>query len=655
MMHINKMFVSVLICFALLGNSNAQTIANETKVQWKGFERTTFTLDGIPAFYVSPKKTLPGNPWIWQAHFPDWHTQIDSILLERGFHVAYINTNDLYGHPKAMMIWDNFYDYLTKQKSFSLKPALEGVSRGGLYVYGWAKRNPTKVSCIYAEGPVCDFKSWPGGKGKGKGAPNNWEQLKKLFGFTEEQALAYNDQPLNNLEGLASFRIPVLHIIGLKDSIVPNDENTFPLVHKYIRLGGSATVVPMPRLMPYNSDGHHYYIDNPEALADFVFTYAAKPKRTLASESFIKQYGHLSNVLERVQSGKEVTVAFLGGSITNMEGWRQKTCQYLTELFPSTKFNFINAGIPSLGSLPHVFRMESELLNQGRVDLLFVESAVNDFVNHTPQIQQRRALEGVIRNALKSNPLMNIVMMAFVDEFKLAEYKEGKIPFEVALHDTLANYYHLPFINLAKEVNDRIAANEFTWGDDFKNLHPSAFGQEIYFNSIKTLLRKELLAHQNSSLSYATKLPKPLQKLNYENGHFIPLQNAKKINGFSIDPSWHPTDKAGTRQGFVDVPMLIGTKPGQSFEFEFTGTAVGITIAGGPDAGKIYYSIDGKDQKTIDLFFEPHSAYLHMPQYILLGDDLKNRKHVLKVTISEEHNQSSKGNAVRIVHLFENK
>ena len=57
---------------------------------------------------------------------------MDSILLSRGFHVAYINTNDLFGHPKAMQVWDAFYDYLTKEKKFASKVALEGVSRGGL-------------------------------------------------------------------------------------------------------------------------------------------------------------------------------------------------------------------------------------------------------------------------------------------------------------------------------------------------------------------------------------------------------------------------------------------------------------------------------------------------------------------------------------------
>ncbi len=647
-----RLFGLLIISFICLDGARAQHITDESKVQWKGFEKTIFKFDGIPAFYVSPKKALPGNPWIWQAHFPDWHTQVDSILLERGFHVAYVNTNDLFGHPKAMMIWDRFYDYLTKEKAFSTRPALEGVSRGGLYVYGWAKRNPSKLSCLYCEGPVCDFKSWPGGKGIGKGSKKDWEKLKSLFGLTEEQAMEYKDQPKEDLEGLASFRIPILHVIGLTDSVVPNEENTFVLVNRYIRLGGTATVVPMPREMPGNS-GHHYYIENPEALADFVFTYAAHPKPTLPSEDFIYPYGNLDHVLHRIQSGQDITVAFLGGSITYMNGWRQKVCTYLSELFPNSKFNFINAGVSSLGSVPHAFRMEKELLYKGRIDLLFVESAVNDYANHTPEIQQRRALEGIIRKAYQSNPMMDVVMMAFADEFKLADYQSGKIPTAVQSHDEVAKYYKVPFINLAEEVNKRIDNKEFTWEYDFKSLHPAPFGQEIYFNTIKTFLRKSFIKDKINAPS-AIVLSTPMDKLNYANGDFLPLEDAIKKKGFTVDASWHPRDSVATREGFVDVPVLVGDKPGDYFQVPFQGTAVGIAVICGPDAGAIKYSIDGKNEKRVDLFFQPHSAYLYFPQYLMLGDDLKKGRHLLKVKIDQEHNEKSKGNTVRIVHFFHN-
>jgi len=577
---------------------------------------------------------------------------VDSILLSRGFHIAYINTSDLFGHPRAMMAWDNFYDYLTTQKKFTLKAALEGVSRGGLYVYGWAKRNPSKLSCIYVEAPVCDFTSWPGGKGKGVGSLAEWKKLLNVYGFTEEQALKFNDQPKDNLEALASFKVPILHAVGLKDSIVPAEENSFVLVNNYTMYGGPATIIPMTR-GKQELQGHHFEIENPQSVADFIYRSNVPVSSALNSENFIHAYGNLDNALYRIQKEQKATVAFLGGSITNMNGWRNKVMQYLQELFPQTQFAFINAGIPSLGSMPHAFRLQQDVLNKGRIDLIFIESAVNDHVNNTTELQQRRAIEGIIRHAFASNPYMNMIVMAFVDEDKIKDYQNGRTPSEVKVHDELSQYYHLPFINLAEEVSKRIANKEFTWEYDFKNLHPSPFGMEIYFNSIKTLLRKEFIGKTPSQL-VAIKLRAPWQRLNYANADYVSVSNAINKKDFVLNSSWQPNDSAKTRPGFVNVPMLIGDKPNASFDLEFKGTSVGIAVVSGPDAGKISYSIDGKNGAELDTY-NHYSKSLHLPQYFLLADDLKNEKHLLHVKIIEEHNQESKGTALRIVYFLVNK
>ena len=45
----------------------------------------------------------------------------------------------------------------------------------------------------YADAPVLDLKSWPGGKGEGIGSPDDWEIFKKDFGFTSEQEALRNN------------------------------------------------------------------------------------------------------------------------------------------------------------------------------------------------------------------------------------------------------------------------------------------------------------------------------------------------------------------------------------------------------------------------------------------------------------------------------
>ena len=67
----------------------------------------------------------------------------------------------MFGSPEAVAIGNDFYKHITKKYDLNSKAVLEGFSRGGLIVYNWASQNTEKVACIYADAPVCDFKSWP--------------------------------------------------------------------------------------------------------------------------------------------------------------------------------------------------------------------------------------------------------------------------------------------------------------------------------------------------------------------------------------------------------------------------------------------------------------------------------------------------------------
>lgn len=645
----NRSFVKNIGVVLLLSISMALAqVPSETVTDWKGFEKVDFAFEGTPAWYVKPKQPLPGNPWVWRAHFPGWHTEMDSILLSRGFHVAYINTNDLFGHPKAMRLWDQFYDYLTTKKGFAPRVALEGVSRGGLYVYGWAKRNPSKVSCIYAEAPVCDPKSWPGGKGKGAGSPKDWQCWLDLYGLTEETAKDFKDIPLNGLEGMAAFKIPVLHVVSLKDKIVPAEENTFPLIETYTKLGGPATVYSMSR-GEQTLEGHHFPIEHPDRWADFIQKNSYPVAKVLSRERYLESNQGVGAALAKFENKKEGTVAFLGGSITHNPGWRTKTEQYLRERFPDTKFTFIAAGIPSLGSTPHAFRFGRDVLAQGTPDLLFVESAVNDRGNGFSREAQVRALDGIMQQAYVANPAMSVVLMAFAEPHKNKDYEAGKEPIEVAVHRQVADHYGAAFINLSQEVYDRITAGEFSWQFDFKDLHPSPYGQELYYQSIRELLEKTDIG----ATATLPKIPEPMDAFSYSKAHYVELEEAVPTKGFKIDPQWEPYPALATRAGFVKVPMLVGEEIGDSFEFTFTGRGVGIAVVSGPDAGILSYRIDGKKTRMLDLFTQ-WSTQLHLPWYLMLDDSLKPGKHTVKVTIADKNNPASDGYACRIVYFLVN-
>lgn len=374
--------------------------------------------------------------------------------------------------------------------------------------------------------------------------------------------------------------------------------------------------------------------------------------------AFGSDYFELRNGLRNSQIVFEQTghgrVVFLGGSITNMKGWKELVAADLQERFPKTQFEFINAGIPSTGSTPGAFRLERDVFKNGPVDLLFEEAAVNDSSNGRSNQEQTRAMEGIVRHARLLNPNIDIVIMHFVDPSKMAEYNAGKIPKVIQNHEKVAEHYKLPSINLAKEVTERIHQGEFTWEDDFKDLHPSPFGHRIYSSTIARCFDAAWSTQPKEQKLAPYPLPEKLDEFCYDSGKLLSPEIVEVLCGFTLDPKWQNTVGGGTRPGFVDVPMLIAEKPGASFELDFEGTAVGLFVAAGLDAGVIEFKIDEGDWKTRDLF-TPWSGGLHIPWLYVLASELNpEEKHKLNVRISNEKNKKSQGHACRIVHIAVN-
>ncbi len=627
----------------------------QVKKDWKGFEQIPFKFENYDAWLVKPEIPLEGNPWVWRARFPGWHTEMDSILVAEGFHLAFIDTKNKYGSPDAVAVWDRFYNYLLEHYNLNRKVSLEGVSRGGLFVYNWAKKNPEKVNCIYAEAPVCDFKSWPGGKGTGKGSATDWTRLMDEYGFeNEEEAMAFVGNPIDNLEKLAENKIPVIHMIGLNDAVVPVDENTLKLVDRYVKLGGIATIVPCTR-GEQDLWGHHFPIDDVRMAADFIKYNSNLAKAKLNATDYHNLRGGIRNAFIKFVHEKKGRVAFLGGSITYNGGWRDSVCNYLTKRFPDTEFEFIAAGIPSMGTTPAAFRLQRDVLKNGPVDLLFEEAAVNDAGNGRSASEQVRAMEGIVRHLRRDNPLCDVVIMHFVDPQKMKSYREGKVPEVIQNHDKVAQHYNISTINLAKEVTDRIDAGEFTWEQDFKNLHPSPFGQNVYYQSMRIFLDEAwfgFVAEDDKMSAYT--MPDPIEKGNYNHGILIPAEDIGKVKGWRFVENWQPADGKNTRYNYTNVPMLVGEGAGKIIKFKFEGNAVGLAVAAGPDAGIIEYSIDGEPWQEQDLFTR-WSSQLHLPWYYTLASDLKQGKHILQLRVTDRKNSSSKGNNCRIRYFFVNR
>jgi pimeloyl-ACP methyl ester carboxylesterase len=267
-------FKLAALCLVVAAVTFAQEKWPDEKLdQWHGYTRHTIMVDGCKAWIVEPKQAAAGNPWTWCMEFPDAFTDRTGVLelLEKGFHHCHIVVGNTHGCPAALKHFDAFYQTL-QTGGLAKKGTLIGISRGGLYAYNWAFKNADKVACIYGDAPVCDFKSWPGGKGKSKGSPGDWAAILKEYGFKDEaEALAYKQNPIDELAPLAAAKIGLIHVVGDIDSTVPVAENTAIVEQRYKELGGNMVVIHKPKC-----DHHPHGADDVKPLVEFILEQTEK-------------------------------------------------------------------------------------------------------------------------------------------------------------------------------------------------------------------------------------------------------------------------------------------------------------------------------------------------------------------------------------------
>ena len=104
-------------------------------------------------------------------------------------------------------------------------------------LYNWAAEHPDEVQCIGGIYTVCDPTSWPG-----------TETAAPAYKLTPQEFAeqAHEHAPLNRLEPLARFEVPILHVHGDADTVVPLERNSGALIQKYKALGGPGYLEIVP-------------------------------------------------------------------------------------------------------------------------------------------------------------------------------------------------------------------------------------------------------------------------------------------------------------------------------------------------------------------------------------------------------------------------
>lgn len=239
-----------------------------------GGAREDFTI-GVAsnkAFAILPRGPAPSGPrpWIWYAPtflranagggYPNanQHAWLFAQLLSNGFAIAGVDVGESFGSPAGRAVYTEFHAAVTGRFGLAARACLLPQSRGGLMLYAWAAEHPELVQCIGGVYPVGDLTSYPG-----------LDRACGAYGLDEaglrERLKEHN--PVERLAPLAKAGVPILHLHGDVDRVVPIERNSGALAERYRALGGAMEVVVIPG---HGHDSSPEFFRNPKLVGFFV-------------------------------------------------------------------------------------------------------------------------------------------------------------------------------------------------------------------------------------------------------------------------------------------------------------------------------------------------------------------------------------------------
>lgn len=464
---------------------------------YKGYE---YDNNGVKYYIVKPHHTAKGNPWIWRARFWGHEPQVDIDLLEQGFHLTYCDVAELFGSPKAVERWDEFYALAVKA-GLNQKAVLEGMSRGGLIIYNWAAKNPKKVACIYGDAPVMDIKSWPLNWGDCLDEnKRSMSLLLEAYGFANaEEAMAWNKNPLNHARKLAKAKIPMIHVVGDIDEGVPVAENTAIFEREVAKYGHSVHVIHKPNV------GHHpHSLNNPEKIVSFILkatgykrnmcTYPVPGNeyRSAAGWSEGAEWYAVARDIEATLEGRKLKLLMLGNSITQgLGGERQRITsragqQAMDEAIGKGAWE--NAGISGDRTQHLLWRLKNCNYNRCSPEVAVITIGIN---NINAGDEAKDVAEGIVacaEEARRQMPDTRIILLGLLPAGKPANAWMRRACDEVHAHLKRANIKDVEYINPTSWFTlDNGELNTALYSKD--NLHLSAEGYKVWSKKIAELIK----------------------------------------------------------------------------------------------------------------------------------------------------------------------
>lgn len=366
---------------------------------------------------------------------------------------------------------------------------------------------------------------------------------------------------------------------------------------------------------------------------------AAAPEPTdsvILSRSVVSagDIGGLQRVMARARRGDPVTVAVIGGSITqgakassSEHRYGEKVAQWWREKFPAARIKFVNAGIGATGSDYGAMRFARDVLGS-HPDFMVIEYAVNDSNSQ----DSAETLEGIVRQLLKqpNHPAASLLFMMNHRGGNAQEWLS-----KVGAH------YRLPMVSYRDALWPEIEAGRLTWTDISPDeVHPNDRGMAEAARFVTARLDAALAslpASSEATRTGASPLPAPIFTDTFE--------RTLLLEGDAMKPT------ANTGWAYDSGRKVWRSdQPGSVIEFELEGTTLFTMHQVIKQAmGRARVTVDSGAPRTLDGWFD--QTWGGYRQSNRVARNLGAGKHRIRFELLQEKSEGSAGRLFEIMGL----
>ncbi|MGN1119056.1 MAG: SGNH/GDSL hydrolase family protein [Oscillospiraceae bacterium] len=240
----------------------------------------------------------------------------------------------------------------------------------------------------------------------------------------------------------------------------------------------------------------------------------------------------MANVLKKAQNGEEITVAYIGGSITYgmtvapnepEKCWAYLTYKWLCEQFPEAKINYVNAGISGTPSILGNVRLERDVLAYDP-DIVFVEFAVNDGNAN----EYKYSYESLVRTLLTQEK--DIAVALFFTIIKSGHTCQPHM-------SQIGANYNLPMISEPDSIWVEMQEGRMTWEDySDDESHPNEYGHSLVADLIENYFSAVMESLDENVGEVSRELPAPVFSDRFVDMHYIDSEKLEVTELVGFEP-----------------------------------------------------------------------------------------------------------------------